>query len=199
MSSDILVASLIVIAIGIVHGAAIARALRSRFPSFKTHAKFVSVALLSLFSINSILALNRFWQPSDEFALSSISAENLPTTLISLIGIDGGLLSTLSISLMAIIFVLTRFTRLEGVLRYFVLAVSAGTILMAIVYRVLGLVPDATQILSYALYHVGFNVGMFFVINKERALGRAVLRGLGSGMRALACKVFEVLRSKFRN
>lgn len=195
--ADFVVISVIVLAIGAVHGGAIARALRSRFPSFKTHVKLVSIALLSLFSINSILVLYRFGQPHTSIEMSSIAPESLPNTVIGLIGLDGGLLSILSISVMVIIFVLSRFVRIEGVLRYFVLAVSIGTIFLSIVYRSLGLVPDGTQILSYAVYHVGFNAGLLLVLSKER-LGRAILRNVKSGLRALVCRLFDALRSKFR-
>lgn len=195
--TDFIVISVIVLAIGVVHGGAIARALRLRFPSFKTHAKFVSITILLLFSINSILVLHRFGQPHTSIEMSSITLESLPNTLIGLIGMDGGFLSILSISVMVIIFVLTRLVRIEGVLRYFVLAVSAGTIFLSIVYRLLGLVPDGTQILSYAVYHAGFNAGLFLVLSKER-LGRALLINAKSGMRALVCRLFDALTSKFR-
>lgn len=188
---------IIVIAIGIVHGGTIARALRSRFPSFKTHAKFASLALLLLFSINSILAVSRLAQPPT-LPLSSITSDNLPQSLVDIIGVDGGFASTLAVSVTVLIFVLMRLVKIEGILRYFVLAVSVSTVLLGLIYRFAGSVPDLTQILYYAMYHVGFNAGMFVVLSRECRIGRAVMKAIKSGLHSLFGRIFDGFSSKFR-
>ena len=47
----------VVIGIGLLHGAILGRGVRSRFPSFKKHARIVSSILLVLFLVNAISSL----------------------------------------------------------------------------------------------------------------------------------------------
>ena len=167
--------------IGIIQGGIISKALRTRYPDLKKHAKLFSLALLTLFSINAVVSIVHFVNPnmiSDEE--NPVESGDPINWAISLLGLNAGFVSVLSISLTVTIFAFMRLVKLSGISRSFVLSISIGLMILNMIYRVGGLVPDLFQIAFYILYQIGFTAGIFLVASRELGLGGRMLQSITS-------------------
>ena len=73
----------VTIAIGLIHGAILARGIRNRFPSLKRHARAFSIVLLTIFSINAVANVIKFATPEK----ISVSDLTMPSTLEEGVGV----------------------------------------------------------------------------------------------------------------
>ncbi|HKX81745.1 MAG TPA: hypothetical protein VJL54_05765 [Nitrososphaera sp.] len=172
----------VVLGIGLVQGGVISKALRARFPRLKQHGKFFSLALLALFGINAIFSATSFASPTKMSGFDNpLETGDFGAWAMSALGLNGGFLSMLSISVTIIIFVLMRFVKLGTKSRYFVLTVSVSVLVINIFYRLSEVVPDFYQIMFYVVYQVGVAAGVFLVASRELGFGRRILSGMKSG------------------
>src|SRR5262245_22447915 len=167
-----------VLGIGLVHGGLISKALRARFPRLKDQGKFFSLALLALFGTNAIFSVASFANPTKISGIDNpLETGDFGTWAMSTLGLNGGFLSMLSISVTIIIFVLMRFVKLGTKSRYFVLTVSVSVLIINVFYRLSEVVPDFYQIMFYVVYQVGVAAGVFLVASRELRIGRRILSG----------------------
>ena len=90
---NFLVTFAIVLGIGLLQGAILGRGIRNRFPSFRRHARAVSLSLLALFSVNAGFSVLKFAEPTK----LSMSEFIIPTTtdeafllILDLVGVNTG-------------------------------------------------------------------------------------------------------------
>ena len=154
-----------------LQGAILGRGIRNRFPSFKKHARAVSVVLLILFSINAIANVIKFAAPSK----ISVSELSLPATaeegfdfLITILGLNAGL-GTVIITFISIsLILLLRFADLHKIARYFIFGLSVIVVCVALLSRFTDFVPTGFQILMYAFYQCGITLGIFLVTRRKQ-------------------------------
>ena len=173
---------IVVLGIGLVQGGVISKALRSKFPRLKKRAKFFSLALLALFGTNAVFSVTSFASPTKISGIDSpLETGDFGAWAMSALGLNGGFLSMLSISVTIIIFVLMRLVKLGTKSRYFVLTVSVSVLVINIFYRLSEVVPDFYQIMFYVVYQVGVAGGVFLVASRELHIGRKIFSGMKSG------------------
>ena len=161
----------ITIGVGLLQGAILGRGIRNRFPSFKRHARLVSVFLLILFSINAIFNVIKFAIPEK----ISVSELTLPATaeegfafVINILGLNAGL-GTVIITFISIsLILLLRFADLPNIARYFMFGLSVIVVSVALVSRFTDFVPTGFQILMYAFYQCGITAGIFLVTRRKK-------------------------------
>jgi hypothetical protein len=160
----------ITIGIGLLQGAILGRGIRNRFPSFKRHARIVSVIVLILFSINAISNVIKFAVPEkisvSELTMPSTAEEGF-TFVINILGLNAGL-GTVIITFISIsIILLLRFANIHNIARYFMFGISVIVVSVALVSRFTDYVPTEFQILLYAFYQSGITVGIFLVTRRK--------------------------------
>ncbi len=157
--------ALIVLGAGILQGAVLARGVRNRFPRLKRHTRSVSAVFLILLSISAMVNIVKFANPEKyEFVVpENFSADSLSHAIISLIGLDGSLASSFLILLSVTVFLIFRTARLHKVTRYFIFALSVVTFGLFLAARFTDFIPNALQLLLYAVYQAGIALGAFAV------------------------------------
>ncbi|MDI1495571.1 MAG: putative membrane protein [Cenarchaeum symbiont of Oopsacas minuta] len=156
---------LIVLAIGILQGMVLARGIRNRFPKLKRHARIVSTTFLLLLSISALTNVIKFAEPEKyEFAIpQNITIKGITDTIISFVGLDGGLVSSFIVFVSITLFLIFRTAQLHVIARYFIFTLSVITFGLFLVARFTDFVPNTLQILLYAMYQVGIAIGAVVV------------------------------------
>jgi len=160
----------VVIGVGVLHGAVLGRGIRNRFPSFKRHARFVSIFLLCLFTINAFVNVIKFAEPNKV----SVSDLFIPTTseefvsiLFNLLGINAGLVTIIGTFISISLILFLKFAHIHKVARYFIFTLSVIVLAFAFLARFTDFVPTSFQIISFAFYQSGITAGIFFVTRKK--------------------------------
>ncbi len=161
---------LLVFGIGVLQGSMIARGLRNRFPSLRTHARLISIVLLAMFSINAIFSIAQF-SALGQIDLSGVEVSNTLEGAVSLatavFGIDGGFWSIIAVFVAIVLTLLFRFAQLPRIVRYFILVISAIMLLVALAGRFGVYAPTEFHVTMYALYQAGLVAGVYFVMRRK--------------------------------
>ncbi len=155
--------------VGALQGAMLARGVRRRFPSLRSHARAASTILLIVFLAHAILSALRFASP-ERVNLAGLGTpetlEGLANIIAQLLGVDGGFWSTLAMLITVSLMLLFRSAELPAIARYFVFAISVITFFLALASRFAGYVPTEFHVAMYSLYHVGIAAGVFLVMRR---------------------------------
>ena len=158
--------------IGLLQGAILGRGIRNRFPSFKRHAKAVSLSLLTLFSINAIANIIKFTTPQK----ISMSDLIMPSTLeegfsmiISLLGLNAGLGAVIVMFISITIILFLKFTDIHTIVKYFIFSLSVIVVTVALISRFTEFVPTTFQIIMYAFYQFGITLGIFLITSRKES------------------------------
>jgi len=87
--------------------------------------------------------------------------------LISLLGLNAGFATIVVMFITITIILFLRFADLSKPARYFIFTISVITVLVAGISRFTDFVPTVFQILMYAIYQVGFTIGIFLVTRRQ--------------------------------
>jgi len=160
----------VVIGIGLLQGAIMGRGIRSRFPSFKRHARVVSLILLTLFSINAISGILKFAEPV-KVSVSKLTIpatiEEVFTLIVNLTGINAGVGAVIAIFVSITLIVFLRFVDIHQIIRYFIFVISCIVLIVALLGKFTDFVPTTFQIMLYAFYQFGITVGIFLVTRRK--------------------------------
>jgi len=159
----------VVFSVGALQGGMLARGVRRRFPSIRSHARAASAIMLILLLANATFSALRFAAPErvDLAGLQTPSTvEELVGTAARILGVDGGFWSTVAILVTVTLMLVSRAAELPSAARYFVLAISVMTFLVALAARFAGYVPTDFHVAMYSLYHVGIAAGAFVVMRR---------------------------------
>ena len=160
----------IVLGIGLLQGSILGRGIRRRFPRLKVHAKFVSIILLVLFSINAVANVIKFAFPVktsfNDFSFPTTADEGL-SFVIEFFGLNAGLGMAVAVFVSITLMLFFRFADLPNIARYFVFSLSAIVLLVSLVGRFTDFVPNFFQILLYAFYQLGITLGLFLVTKRK--------------------------------
>jgi len=167
---NFVISFVIVIGIGLIHGAILGRGIRNRFPSLKKHTRIVSLALLTLFLINAVANVIRFATP-EKIAVSDLSIPSTPEEglylLINILGLNAGLGAVIILFISISLILFFKLAHIHKIARYFIFALSVIVLLVALIGRFTDFVPTIFQILTYAFYQFGITVGLFLVTRKK--------------------------------
>ncbi len=157
--------ALIVLGVGVLQGAVLARGVRNRFPRLKQHTRIISAIFLILLSISAAINVVKFANPEKyEFAVpENFTTESLTDAALSLIGLDGSLASSVIVMLSVTVFLIFRTARLHTVTRYFIFVLSVMTFGLFLAARFTDFIPNTLQLLLYAAYQFGIALGAFAV------------------------------------
>ena len=162
----------IVLGIGLLQGAILGRGVRNRFPSFRKHARAVSLSLLALFSANAVFGVLKFAEPEK----LSMSEFIIPTTtdeafmlILDLVGVNTGVVTVIAtfISITLIIFLI--FADIPNIARYFIFVLSSIVLIVSLLGKFTDFVPTTFQVWIYAIYQTGITLGIFFVTRRKEA------------------------------
>ena len=169
---NFLVTFSIVLGIGLLQGAILGRGIRNRFPSFRRHARVVSLLLLALFSVNAIFSVLKFAEPSK----LSISEFIIPTTtdeafvlILDLVGVNTGVVTVIATFVSITLIIFLRFADIPNVARYFIFVLSSIVLIVSILGKFTDFVPTTFQIMIYAFYQFGITLGIFFVTRRKES------------------------------
>ncbi|MDH5462859.1 MAG: hypothetical protein OEY10_01715 [Nitrosopumilus sp.] len=157
-----LIAVLSAFGIGLFQGIILGRAILVRFPRLQNHLKKVSVTLFVLFLINTVLSVPRFASP-EKIILSNLSTsdpDEIISTLSLIFGMNTGFLTVLAISVTVMIFVVLKFTSMNGVSKAFIFFFSTLLLILTAVSRFTDLTPSTFEVLLYFLYQLGITIGI---------------------------------------
>jgi len=167
---NFLITFFISLAVGLLQGSILGRGIRKRFPSFKKHARIVSLTLLTLFSINSIANVIKFAFPSK----SSVSSFELPATseegftfALNILGLNAGFGIVIAMMVTVTLILFMRHADIPNIARYFIFALGVIIFLLALIARFTDFVPTLFQILIYAFYQGGVTLGIFLVTKRK--------------------------------
>jgi len=167
---NFLISFAVVLSVGILQGTILGRGVRKRFPGLKRHARVVSFVLLLLFSFNALASVLKFAVP-EKLTITNLT---VPTTIeegytlvISVLGLNAGFVTIVVMFITITIILFLRFAELSKPARYFIFTVSVITVLVAGISRFTDFVPTVFQILMYAIYQVGFTIGIFLVTRRQ--------------------------------
>jgi len=167
---NFLISFAVVLSVGILQGTILGRGVRKRFPGLKRHARVVSFVLLLLFSFNALASVLKFAVPEKltitNFTVPTTTEEGY-TLLISLLGLNAGFATIVVMFITITIILFLRFADLSKPARYFIFTISVITVLVAGISRFTDFVPTVFQILMYAIYQVGFTIGIFLVTRRQ--------------------------------
>jgi len=167
---NLLISFAVVLSVGILQGTILGRGIRKRFPGLKRHARVVSFVLLLLFSFNALASVLKFAVPEKltitNFTVPTTTEEGY-TLLISLLGLNAGFATIVIMFITITIILFLRFADLSKPARYFIFTISVITVLVAGISRFTDFVPTVFQILMYAIYQVGFTIGIFLVTRRQ--------------------------------
>jgi len=158
------------VGIGLMHGAILARGIRNRFPSLKRHARVVSIALLTLFSINASANVIKFATP-DKISVSELT---VPSTveegidiLITILGLNAGLGAVVILFISISLILFFKLADINKIARYFIFTLSVLVLAVALIARFTDFFPTGFQILMYAFYQFGITLGIFLVTRRK--------------------------------
>ena len=117
---NFLVTFAIVLGIGLFQGAILGRGIRNRFPTFKKHARIVSLSLLALFSINAIFSVLKFADPTkfsmSEFIIPSTTDEVF-VLILNLVGVNTGVVTVIATFVSITLIIFLRFADIPNISR----------------------------------------------------------------------------------
>ena len=159
-----------VIGIGLLQGVIMGRGIRSRFPSFKRHARIVSIILLVLFSINAVSGIIKFAEP----VKISVSVLTVPATIeevftlfVNVMGINAGVGTVIAIFVSITLIIFLKFANIHQIARYFIYVISCAVLIVALLGKFTDFVPTTFQIMLYAFYQFGITIGIFLVTRRK--------------------------------
>jgi len=169
---NFLVTFAIVLGIGLLQGAVMGRGIRNRFPSFKRHARAVSLSLLALFSVNAIFGVIKFAEP----AKFSISEFIMPATtdeafvlILDLVGINTGVGTVVATFVSITLIIFLRFADIPNIARYLIFVLSSIVLVVSLLGKFTDFVPTTFQILLYAFYQSGITIGIFLITHRKES------------------------------
>ena len=169
---NFLITFAIVLGIGLLQGAILGRGVRNRFPSFRRHARVVSLLLLTLFSVNAIFSVLKFAEPTK----LSMSEFIIPTTtdeafvmILDLVGINTGVATVIATFVSITLIIFLRFTDVPNIGRYFIFVLSSIVLIVSLLGKFTDFVPTTFQIMMYAFYQFGITLGIFFVTRRKES------------------------------
>ena len=169
---NFLVTFAIVLGIGLFQGAILGRGIRNRFPTFKKHARIVSLSLLALFSINAIFSVLKFADPTkfsmSEFIIPSTTDEVF-VLILNLVGVNTGVVTVIATFVSITIIIFLRFADIPNIARYFIFILSAIVLIASLLGKFTDFVPTTFQIMLYAFYQFGITLGIFFVTRRKES------------------------------
>ena len=162
----------IVLGIGLLQGAILGRGIRNRFPSFRKHARAVSLSLLALFSANAVFSVLKFAEP-DKLSMSEFI---IPTTtddpfvlILDLIGVNTGVGTVIATFVSITLIIFLRFADIPNIARYFIFVLSSIVLIVSLLGKFTDFVPTTFQVWSYAIYQAGITLGIFIVTRRKEA------------------------------
>ena len=169
---NFLVTFAIVLGIGLFQGAILGRGIRNRFPTFKKHARIVSLSLLALFSINAIFSVLKFADPTkfsmSEFIIPSTTDE-IFVLILNLVGVNTGVVTVIATFVSITLIIFLRFADIPNIARYFIFILSAIVLIASLLGKFTDFVPTTFQVLLYAFYQFGITLGIFFVTRRKES------------------------------
>jgi len=169
---NFLVTFAIVLGIGLFQGAILGRGIRNRFPTFKKHARIVSLSLLALFSINAIFSVLKFADPTkfsmSEFIIPSTTDE-IFVLILNLVGVNTGVMTVIATFVSITLIIFLRFADIPNIARYFIFILSAIVLIASLLGKFTDFVPTTFQIMLYAFYQFGITLGIFFVTRRKES------------------------------
>jgi len=169
---NFLVTFVVVLGIGLLQGAILGRGIRNRFPSFRRHARVVSLSLLALFSVNAVFSVLKFAVP----AKLSMSEFIIPTTtdeafvlILDLVGINTGVGTVIATFISITLIIFLRFADIPNVARYFIFVLSSIVLIVSLLGKFTDFVPTSFQIMIYAFYQFGITLGIFFITRRKES------------------------------
>ena len=169
---NFLVTFAIVLGIGLLQGAILGRGIRNRFPSFRKHARVVSLSLLVLFSANAVFAVLKFAEP-DKLSMSEFI---IPTTtdeafvlILDLVGVNAGVGTVIATFVSITLIIFLRFADIPNIARYFIFVLSSIVLIVSLLGKFTDFVPTTFQVWLYAIYQAGITLGIFFVTRRKEA------------------------------
>jgi len=167
-----LVTFTIVLGIGLLQGAILGRGIRNRFPSFRKHARAVSLSLLALFSANAVFSVLKFAEP-DKLSMSEFI---IPTTtddafvlILDLIGVNTGVGTVIATFVSITLIIFLRFADIPNIARYFIFVLSSIVLIVSLLGKFTDFVPTTFQVWIYAIYQAGITLGIFIVTRRKEA------------------------------
>ena len=162
----------IVLGIGLLQGAILGRGIRNRFPSFRKHARAVSLSLLALFSANAVFSVLKFAEPTK----LSMSEFIIPTTtdeafvlILDLVGVNTGVGTVIATFVSITLIIFLRFANIPNIARYFIFILSSIVLIVSLLGKFTDFVPTTFQIIIYAFYQFGITLGIFFVTRRKES------------------------------
>ena len=169
---NFLVTFTIVLGIGLLQGAILGRGIRNRFPSFRKHARAVSLSLLALFSANAVFSVLKFAEP-DKLSMSEFI---IPTTtddafvlILDLIGVNTGVGTVIATFVSITLIIFLRFADIPNIARYFIFVLSSIVLIVSLLGKFTDFVPTTFQVWIYAIYQAGITLGIFIVTRRKEA------------------------------
>ena len=169
---NFLVTFAIVLGIGLLQGAIMGRGIRNRFPSFKKHARVVSLSLLVLFSINAIFSVLKFADPS-KFSMSEfiipVTTDEAFVLILNLVGVNTGVITVIATFVSITLIIFLRFADIPNIARYFIFVLSAIVLVASLLGKFTDFVPTTFQIWLSAIYQAGITLGIFLVTRRKES------------------------------
>ena len=148
------------------------RGVRNRFPSFKRHARIVSLSLLVLFSINAVFSVLKFAVPikisMSEFIIPATTDEAF-ILILNLVGVNTGVGTVIATFVSVTLIIFLRFADIPNIARYFIFVLSAIVLIASLLGKFTDFVPTTFQIMLYAFYQFGITLGIFFVTQRKES------------------------------
>ena len=169
---NFLITFAVVIGIGLLQGAILGRGIRNRFPSLKRHARFASLSLLVIFSINAIFSVLKFADPAkfsmSEFIVPS-TVDEAWLLILDFVGINTGVGTVIATFVSITLIIFLRFADIHNIARYFIFILSAIVLIASLLGKFTDFVPTEFQILLYAFYQFGITLGIFFITRRKES------------------------------
>ena len=160
----------IVLGIGFLQGAILARGIRKKFPKLKKYAKGISIILLVLFAINASGNISKFADPSKvsvtEFQIPQ-TPEGAFTMMIDLLGLNAGVLAVVGIFITISLILIFKFADIPPIARYFIFTISVIVLIVSLLGKFTDYVPTVFQIILYSIYQLGLTIGVFLVMRRK--------------------------------
>ena len=169
---NFLITFTIVLGIGLLQGAILGRGIRNRFPSFRKHARAVSLSLLALFSANAVFSILKFAEPDklsmSEFIIPATTDEAF-VLILDLIGVNTGVGTVIATFVSITLIIFLRFADIPNIARYFIFVLSSIVLIVSLLGKFTDFVPTTFQVWIYAIYQTGITLGIFFVTRRKEA------------------------------
>jgi len=169
---NFLITFTIVLGIGLLQGAILGRGIRNRFPSFRKHARAVSLSLLALFSANAVFSILKFAEPDklsmSEFIIPATTDEAF-VLILDLIGVNTGVGTVIATFVSITLIIFLRFADIPNIARYFIFVLSSIVLIVSLFGKFTDFVPTTFQVWIYAIYQTGITLGIFFVTRRKEA------------------------------